>query len=387
MNRLKKMKSVNKAEVLNLLRLRGSLSRAELARELSLSKKTTTNLTRELLAERKIRANGYQSSNGGRKAERLELNPDYKYALGIYLGSDRMEGVVLDLKGQIREYGKLGIRTNPPAGYVFKKIGELSREMTSKFKRSDFLGTGFVFHGIMNEKRTTIISSAISPRLEGARIKNLIGKPVPVPVKLDGPTHAIALAERWFGVARDIDRFMLLELGAGIGFTLMYKDQLHYGATGSAGELGHTLAVPKGRMCRCGHRGCLETVASIPAIEREAKRRLKVPVPRNFAETNRMARNGNKTARSIISKAGDYIGIAASTLVNSLNPSHLIITGELSEAGDVLIKSIKNSLKKHTTPLSYKSLRILQGKLGRQGLPVGAATLALTGVFEPENQA
>lgn len=376
------MKGLNKASIMHLLWKKGALSRVELAKKLGLAAKTVTNLTREMLAKDLIKPAGYRSSSGGRRQELLELNPDYKYGLGIYLGGRYLEGAIVDLNGKVSIYKKIPVDIRESQSSLLNKIKQLTGEFIIQTKMSKLFGIGFVFHGILDINGETIISSAILPNLKGVKIKNFFRENFSIPIEVETSSRAIALAEKWFGAARNIDSFILLELGVGIGNTIMDKGEIFYGASGHAGEIGHTIVEINGRMCRCGHRGCLETVASIPAIEEEMAYYFKGSRPKNFKELCQLAINGNGTAKKIIAKAGRYIGIAVSNLVNTLNPSHLIISGELVQSKQILFRTIDKTLKKYVLPSFYDSLQIISGKLGEQAAVIGGATLVLKRCFE-----
>jgi predicted NBD/HSP70 family sugar kinase len=354
----------------------------EITGKLGLAAKTITNLTRELLSSNVIRIAGYRSSSGGRRQELLELNPDYKYGLGIYLGGRCLEGAIVDLRGGVSIYKKIRVDIRESQSSLLNKIKHLTRELITQTKMSKLFGTGFVFHGILDTRGEMIISSAVLPNLKGVKIKKFFREEFSLPIEVEISSRAIALAEKWFGAARNINDFILLELGMGIGSTIVHKGEIFYGAGGHAGEIGHTVVETNGRMCPCGRRGCLETVASIPAIEKEMVRCFKGSELKNFKELYHLAINGNKSARDIINRAGQYIGIATSNLVNILNPSHLIVSGELIQGKNLLFQTIDNTLRKYVIPSFYDSLQIIPGKLEERATVIGGATLALKRCFE-----
>ncbi|MBL7170445.1 MAG: ROK family protein [Candidatus Omnitrophica bacterium] len=361
------MRRINRVRILNLLRLRDSLSRIELTRETGLDGKTVTNLTQELLAKRLIISDGYETSSGGRRPELLRLNSNLKHTIGIYLDPDKIIGVLVDLRGNILKEEIFSLFKISKRKYILSGIKKITQSLIACTTRSRLLGLGFVFPGIIDRDKETIIQSSNLPVLEGIRIKEYFRKNFSLPIEIEDSSRAMALGEKWFGRAQGIDNFVFIELGVGIGCAILSRSQLHYGVSLSAGELGHTVVDINGPRCRCGHKGCLETVASSRKI------------------LEKISGKGRKEAQKIIADAGYYIGVGVSNLVNLLNPSHLIIGGiggELSLVGETLFKAIDRAMKKYTVSSSYNAVQVIPAALGEKGGALGAATLILKKVFE-----
>ncbi len=362
------MRRINRVRILNLLRLQDSLSRIELTRETGLDGKTVTNLTHELLAKRLIISDGYETSSGGRRPELLRLNSNLKHTIGIYLDPNKIIGVMVDLKGNILKEKVFPLFKISKRKYILSGIKKIAQSLIACTTRSRLLGLGFVFPGIIDRDKETIIQSSNLPALEGIRIKEYLKeyfrKHFPLSVEIEDSSRAMALGEKWFGRAQGIDNFVFIDLGVGIGCAILSRSQLHYGVSLSAGELGHTVVDINGPRCRCGHKGCLETVASSRKI------------------LEKISGKGRKEEQKIIADAGYYIGVGVSNLVNLLNPSHLIIGGELSLVGETLFKAIDRAMKKYTVPSSYNAVQVIQAAFGEKGGALGAATLILKKVFE-----
>ena len=254
------MREINRLRVLNLLRREGSFSRTELARETGLDAKTITNVISELLNRRFIVSDSYEDSGGGRPRELLRLNTELKYSLGIYLSAREIRGVLIDLKGKIIREKIISLTGTQRISYVFSIIRAVKKELLHSISKSKLLGIGFVLPGIIDKERKKIIQASNLSYLEGIDIKERLKRIFKIPVELEDSSRAMALAEKWFGNARDIDNFVFVDLGVGIGCSIISSGRLHYGESLSAGELGHTIVDMKGPPCRCGHRGCLEPI-------------------------------------------------------------------------------------------------------------------------------
>lgn len=375
-----RMREINRLRILNLLRREETFSRTGLARETALDAKTITNITSDLLSRKIILSDSYEESGGGRPRELLRLNSSLKYSAGIYLGPREIKGVLIDLKGDVIKEGARALNGHQEFNHVLSLIRSIGRELFHSIPASRLLGLGFVFPGIIDERREESIQSSNLPYLEGINIKEKLKGIFKTQIEIEDSSRAMALAERWFGRARDIDNFVFIDMGIGIGCAILSRGQLHYGASLSAGELGHTVVDIKGPRCRCGHRGCLETIASTREILQKISKKLGHAL--TFDEAMKINREGNKEVQKIITSAGYYIGIGVSNLVNLLNPSHLIIGGELVSGGDVLFKAIDRAMKRYTVASSYNAVQVIPASLAEEGGALGAATLVLKKVFE-----
>jgi predicted NBD/HSP70 family sugar kinase len=164
-----------------------------------------------------------------------------------------------------------------------------------------------------------------------------------------------------------------LRLSAGIGAGLVIGGRPFRGARGVAGEIGHVLVDPQGPICRCGNRGCLETFASPPALC-ELLRRSHGPitVPRLLA----LAAEGDAGARRVIHDAGRVVGRAVADLCNFINPDLVIVGGDLSAAGDLLLDPMREAVRRFAIPAAAEDVRITAGVLGDRAEVLGSLALA-----------
>jgi len=221
---------------------------------------------------------------------------------------------------------------------------------------------------------------------EGIPLPELVEERFGLPVVMDNDANAAALGEAVFGAARGFDHVLYLTVSTGIGAGLLLNGHLHRGANSLAGELGHTLVVPDGPACTCGRNGCLEAVASGPAIAREAKAALDrgeasvlQSIPRHQLTAKHVAENAHSDPLSarIMARAGEYLGVAIAAAVNLVNPDIVVIGGGVSQAGETLLQPLRDSVARGAVPESVRDLRIVAGALGPQGALLGAAALAL----------
>jgi predicted NBD/HSP70 family sugar kinase len=164
-----------------------------------------------------------------------------------------------------------------------------------------------------------------------------------------------------------------LRLSDGIGCGLVIGGRPFRGSRGFAGEMGHVLVDPNGVICRCGNRGCLETLVAGPALcDLLARSHGPMSVP----ELLELAAGGDAGARRVIADAGRVVGRATADLCNYLNPDIVVVGGELSAAGEVLLGPMREAIRRFAIPAATEDLRIVAGVLGERAEVLGALALA-----------
>jgi len=201
-------------------------------------------------------------------------------------------------------------------------------------------------------------------------------KRLDVPVMVDNDANLGALAEAAFGAGRDAGDLIYLKISSGIGAGLILNGRLYRGSAGLAGELGHVLVNPDGIVCRCGNRGCLETVAATGALVDLLRRShgddLTVPA---MIEA---AMQGDTGCRRVIGDAGRALGQVVATLLNVLNPEMLIVGGDLAGAGDLLLDGVRESVARAALPETSRGAQLVAGVLGDRAQVLGALALVVS---------
>lgn len=391
------LKELNESRVLNLLRENKFLSRIELSRNTHLDAKTITNVVNVLLKNGLIKSRGFSSSDGGRPREKLGLNSDYGYIVGIDLGASHLTGIITDFQAFILSRHESEIRYGESKNNVIDRIKGLIVQLMKDagVDKRKILGIGFVVPGIIDQEKG-ICSYAVNIRgWQNVPIQRILEKKFSIPAYLEDCSRAMALAERWFGIGTEKDNFIFLDLGIGIGCGIISQGKLHYGATLSSGEVGHTIVNIAGRKCRCGKRGCLETVASGAAIPRIVRAELRAGKRSTISDmvngrfsritartVSEAAKEGDRLAKGILKDAGQYLGIAIANLINILNPSTIIIGGRLAKAGEPLLGPMRKSIKRYAVRPSAEIVKISLSELGDDAGSLGAITLVLSRVFK-----
>src|SRR5215218_6604250 len=229
--------------------------------------------------------------------------------------------------------------------------------------------------GPINRETGTVGSSSILPGWVGVNAGEEMGRRLDIPVSVENDANLGALAEFVWGAGKGHSDIVYIKLSSGIGAGLLLGGRLHQGAGGTAGEIGHAPAQYGTAICRCGSRGCLETVASARAIAEQfgASR----GEPASTKELLELTSDGDPAATRLIAEAGREIGVAAAGLCNLINPDCVIVGGDLSAAGEVITEPILESIRRYAIASAAEQVSVVAGVLGERAELLGALALVL----------
>lgn len=394
------MKQLNVSAVLKVIKDNGSLSRAEIAKLTGLTPASVTNITKILIEDKFLIESKIGESSGGRPPIILELNPNARYVIGIGIGVGVIDVVITNLSAQIITKKSI-IIDNERYNYdlVFKKLINLINEVleSSELDKEKILGVGVALHGIVNSRTGESIHS-LYYGWKNKNIKEDLEEELELTVYVDNDVRAMALGESWFGVTKDIANFVTLNISNGIGAGIIINNTPYYGVDFSAGEIGHIVVEADGDKCNCGNYGCLETVSSNNNIIRKAikliKQGVSTSLSRDVEDINKLsiqdicdaAKNGDEMSITILKEAARYIGIAITNLINILNPTAIVVVGEIFENTTYAIETLNEIVKNRGLKLSSENVRIIRSLLGRDAAVIGAATLVIQEIFNGINR-
>jgi predicted NBD/HSP70 family sugar kinase len=237
------------------------------------------------------------------------------------------------------------------------------------------VGAGMGLPGPIDRRTGRVGSSVILPAWSGLDAAEQLSRRLGVPVDVDNDANLGALAEYTLGAARGLDDVIYVKVSSGIGAGIILGGRLHRGVTGNAGEIGHVEVRPDGVVCRCGNRGCLETVASGTALLGVLR-----PVHGDgltLAGMLELAAAGDPGTLRVIHDAGRAIGHALGDLCNSLNPAAIVVGGDLSAAGTPLLDGIREAVDRHAQPGAAEAVSVMRSVLGERAEVLGALTLVI----------
>ena len=385
------MAQMNRSMVFDLIRRKGPISRAEIARTIGLSIPTVMKITEEFSHKQFVQDVGKGESSGGKRPELLELVPDSKYIIGVGVGRSKTNVLMMNLAGEvfIREIMETGGTAVPEVwiSRLIQVIENVIRESGLSMKQ--ILGMGIGMPGILDEKSGKVL---FSPDFKWENVDMLtpIRERFKMDITIENANRALAMGEYYFGAGVDSRNFLVVNLGHGIGSAIMREGEFYRGSSGSSGEIGHIILEKNGPKCNCGNLGCLEAIASGNAIARDAKIALLEGNATKIMELvnediNRIeaktvfeaARLGDRLAIQITERAMQYIGIGLANYINLLDPDLIILFGGLTNAGDIFLKKVKEVLRERQMKFAGRQVKLVISQMGENGTAVGSASLVL----------
>jgi predicted NBD/HSP70 family sugar kinase len=375
---LSALRGSNRLRVIEAVQQRGGASRVEVVRTTGLSRSTVSSVVADLLAERVLveqRDQHTLTSAGavGRPATLLTLNPDIGALVGVHLRHDGVRVAVADLAGtvQAESLGELDVdhHAHDAIGHVLDQVPALVAEAGADQRR--LLGVGVAVSA-------PIVSGPDGPRpaglWRGVDVVRELGSAFGVPVHLDNDANLGGMAEWIFGAGRGADNLVYVMMADGVGAGLIVDGRLHRGAHGGAGELGHVVVNPDGQVCRCGSRGCLETVSGTEALTASLRHSygpdVTLPTVLNLVHT------GDPGARRAVADAGRAVGKALAGICAVLDPQLVVVGGQLAAAGAPLLDGVREELSRWLPPTLGDGLSVLAGQLGVRAEVRGAIAMA-----------
>ena len=388
---LRSLRELNRGRVVNALRERGRASRAEIARATGLSRSTVSSIVSDLiesglLTEERDALGVAHGEAGGRPPVLLSLDPSAGLAVGIDFGHTHLRVAVSDLSHEVLAETRRELDVDHSADQGLDAAVELVDQVLNeaKVERNAVLGVGMGLPGPINSSTRTVGSSSILPGWVGVDAAAEMGRRLRLPVHVENDANLGALAEYVWGSGRGHSDVIYIKLSSGVGAGLLLGGRLHEGAGGTAGEIGHTPAQQGTAICRCGSRGCLETVASARAIAEQLGASRGEPV--STQELLRLTAEGDPAADRLIAEAGREIGVALAGLCNLINPDCVIIGGDLSAAGELITEPIFESIRRYAITNAAEQVTVVAGVLGERAELLGALALVLhagDGVLAP----
>jgi glycyl-radical enzyme activating protein/glucokinase-like ROK family protein len=320
-----------------------------------------------------------------------------KYAVGIDVGGTKIAVGVLDSSLNIlsvhvtKEHaGQLPAQVVDATEHAYN---EAVRE--AKISPDEIAGIGLSFAGHTDGLHGIVLTSSNMPEWDRVPLRDIISKRLNQHVILDNDTNFAVVAEHRYGAGRGAEDVIYITFSTGVGMGIMVGGKLYQGATGTAGEIGHTVVEVDGRRCSCGKRGCLMAYASGIALRNRALERIQAgeetalrqlvwddPLLISGEQICEIAKKGDPVAQDLIISMGRYLGIALSTIVQVINPELIVIGGGLTNMGSMLLDPCLESLRQNVHPILWGAGRIVLGKFQQNVSVIGGAA-AVFSELEP----
>jgi predicted NBD/HSP70 family sugar kinase len=368
---LREAREHNERLVLTTIYDRGPISRAEVARMTGLTRTTISAVVEGLLATGLAREIGRGPSTGGKAPILLEVPHAARLLVGVDLGDRVFTAATVSLRGEILQ--RFEVPSEDADGD--EALGLAMKLMDRVIAAADgpVLGVGIGAPGLVDTTDGTVVE-AVKRNWRELPLGSLVTGRLGLPVYVANDSQAAALAEHVFTETRGAN-LIVIKVGQGIGAGVVLNGQLFQGDRFGAGEIGHTVMDPKGDVCRCGRRGCLETLASARAVltRLSALRRKPVSMDRAIADFAR----GDPQVCGVVLEAGTRLGEAVASLIGALHVRRIVLSGTMAAFGEPWLQAV-------SAAASSRSLAALAGdttfELGRIDdiVVLGASALLMT---------
>lgn len=315
---------------------------------------------------------------------------------GVDLGGTSIKAALADESGTIVANDSTPTESHAGPAAVLSRIVALVERLMADLPSgspANLSGLGMGVPGLVDiASGTTKFLPNFPTQWRDIAVGSMLNKRLHCPVRLLNDVRTATLGELRFGHGRSSPTMTMafFSIGTGVGGGVAIDGQLRLGPLGAAGELGHQTILPDGPRCGCGNRGCLETLASGPAIAAEGVRLLRMGMAPKLYQLVR-GDAGKVTTREMVAAAEDddavreailtaarYVGIAAANVVTVLHPDLVVLGGGVAEMGDLLIDTVRQEIKNRVGMFPTDNVRVKRSKLGEQAGLMGAVALAAT---------
>lgn len=370
------IKKMNKSIVLDTIRQRQPLSRADISAGIGLNKATVSSLVSELIDSRLVTEIGPGESSGGRKPTLLLFNKQAGFAIGVDIRVSDLLAVLVDLEGSVIREKSVPLTDFTPENVV-EQIGKTIRLLSRRLPDSPYgiVGIGIGVPGLVDE--TSRVVSAPNLGWDNVDLAGALAAEFGGNLHIDNEANAGAIGEKLYGAGRDSQNLIYLSIGVGIGSGIIVGGALYRGTSNFSGEVGHMTVAEDGPLCRCGNRGCWETLASEKALLDRAAGIWHDHTP-GLEQILDAGKRGDKQALDLLNEIGSQLGVGLANLVNILNPELIVIGNRLSLAGELFEEAMLQTIKNRSLSYHRKKTHVDFAKLGIRSTALGAASMPIT---------
>jgi predicted NBD/HSP70 family sugar kinase len=347
-------RDINRRIILNLIRTKQPISRADLARQTGLQRSTVSLIIEQLIDEQWITEGALGHLPRGRKPRFLHLNNERAGIIGVNVRPQVTTLALTDLNAHFVTQDSLATPGNPQV--FLEELADRIQNLRNSHPQIFCEGIGVGVPGRLNRKTKKLV---FAPNLGWRNVdfKGYLEEATGLPVEVDNAANSCALYELWFGKhSEGLHDLIALTVSEGVGTGIIANDQLVGGIDGMAGEFGHVSISEDGPLCRCGNRGCWEVYASNSAavdfysssvIKSNGRTRRDRPIP-GFEDLLRLCEQGDPKAIESVDRMAHYLGVGIAMLITSFAPGLIVCIGEVTSVWDRVEPIIKRVVAEKT---------------------------------------
>ncbi|MDV7104066.1 ROK family protein [Vibrio sp. TH_r3] len=365
------VKQLNSAAVYSVIDQQGPISRIQVADASQLAPASVTKITRQLMQRGLIKEVAQQASTGGRRAISLKTEVSLFHSIAIRLGRDYIHLSLFDL-------GAVELASHHSA-FIYANQTELEAGLLQHIQHfldqqsetiSQLIAIGIVLPGLINPEEG-IVDYIPNTDVDNFELVDAVKRVFNVECFIGNDIRGRALAEYYFGASQDASDSILVSVHNGTGAGIIVNGQVFLGSNRNVGEIGHIQIDPLGEQCQCGNYGCLETVASNPAILHGISSRLSKGYPSTLATLTAItisdvcqhALNDDELAKQSLVRVGNDLGKAIAITINLFNPQKIVIAGDITQASELLIPAIRRNIEAQSLTRFHTNLPIVVSEL------------------------
>ena len=374
---LPSLRQRNRSLVIVAVRDGGAASRVDIARLTGLSKTTVSSLVTELLSQSVLIEPGEPDKStpgSGRPATPLAMHPNSGTVVGVHFAHDGVTVALAELNGHIVDRVRHPGDVDHQLASSLDFAASATARLIEQHRPDKLLGLGAAVSTPVTARSHLVSSPAMLHDWTEVNVADRLNSTTGLPVHVANDANAGALAEAKFGAGRGVDDLIYVMLSEGVGAGLVLAGQLYEGSSGSAGELGHVVVARGGYVCRCGNRGCLETVAGSRGVIDAMAHNHGSDIDLDAILELSVA--GHPGARRLFNDAGQAVGEALAGICTVLDPEIVVIGGRLAASGEPLLAGVRSVLVRNPPPVTNHMIEVVQGSLGQDAELLGAVLIA-----------
>jgi predicted NBD/HSP70 family sugar kinase len=377
--------SANRGLVIQALFDLGPTSRAELARRAGVARTTISGIVQPLIDDQVLVETepGQAKRRGGKPARPLWFSPSARPICGVLLMPNAVRACLVTLDGAIIGEKRTALPAGDgPVAPIIKAVKRSVRSALAEAARTP-LGVGVAVGGMVDTDQGSIVAMNLAPSLDGYPLADELGREFGLPVRLDHHPRALLVGDRWFGNGRGAPQFAVIYTGEVLGGAFYFDGHLYRGVAGAGGELGHTFVGVGGELCRCGRRGCWDTIATLSWLRRQAETAgLPNPSEMNSGALMQLVAAGQSSAVELADRYAHNIAVGIANVQQTLAPSYYILHGDVALGGDPLIEAIAAHVRSLVPARPGLNIELSAGEPGDRAALLGAAGLVLSDLLQ-----